>query len=25
MVEQEWRGVVTVRALTILRAYGRIS
>jgi hypothetical protein len=24
MVEQEWRGVVTVRALTILRAYGRL-
>jgi len=25
MVECEWRGVVTVRALTILRAYGRLS
>jgi hypothetical protein len=24
MVEQEWRGVVTVRALTVLRDYGRL-
>ena len=25
MVECEWRGVVTVRALTILRDYGRLG